>query len=48
MEIEIGNSLPVLQKPYNLPWKHIAWVQQELEMLQKQESLKVMCGLQEP
>ena len=27
MEIETGHSPPVCQRPYNLPLKHIDWVQ---------------------
>ena len=35
MEIEIGDSPPVCQRPYNLPLKHIDWVQKELDTLEK-------------
>ena len=35
MEIETGDSLPVCQRPYNLPLKHIDWVQKELDTLEK-------------
>ena len=35
MEIETGDSPPVCQRPYNLPLKHIDWVQKELNMLEK-------------
>ena len=35
MEIETGNSPPVCQRPYNLPLKHIDWVQKELDTLEK-------------
>ena len=35
MDIETGNSLPILQKPYNLSVKHTTWVQKELETLEK-------------
>ena len=31
MEIETGDSPPVCQRPYNLPLKHIDWVQKELK-----------------
>ena len=31
MEIETGDSPPVCQRPYNLPLKHIDWVQKELD-----------------
>ena len=35
MEIDTGNSLDITQKPYTLPLKHAAWVQKELEILEK-------------
>ena len=35
MEIETGDSPPVCQRPYNLPLKHVDWVQQELNTLEK-------------
>ena len=35
MEIDTGDSLPITQKPYTLPLKHVTWVQQELEILEK-------------
>ena len=35
MEIDTGDSLPITQKPYNLPLKHATWVQKELEILEK-------------
>ena len=35
MEIETGDSPPVCQRPYNLPLKHIDWVQKELDILEK-------------
>ena len=35
MEIETGDSPPVCQRPYNLPLKHIDWVQKELDTLGK-------------
>ena len=35
MEIETGDSPPVFQRPYNLPLKHIDWVQKELDTLEK-------------
>ena len=35
MEIETGNSPLVCQRPYNLPLKHIDWVQKELDTLEK-------------
>ena len=35
MDIDTGDSPPICQKPYNLPLKHAAWVQKELETLEK-------------
>ena len=35
MEIESGDSPPVCQRPYNLPLKHIDWVQKELDTVEK-------------
>ena len=35
MEIETGDSPPVCQRPYNLPLKHIDWVQKDLDTLEK-------------
>ena len=35
VEIDIGDSLPITQKPYTLPLKHTEWVQRELEILEK-------------
>ena len=35
MEIETGDSPPSCQRPYNLPLKHIDWVQKELDTLEK-------------
>ena len=35
MEIKTGDSPPVCQRPYNLPLKHIDWVQKELDTLKK-------------
>ena len=34
MDIDMGDSPPVCQKPYTLPLKHYTWVQQEIEMLE--------------
>ena len=31
----MGDSPPITQKPYTLPLKHAAWVQKELEILEK-------------
>ena len=35
MEIDTGDSPPITQKPYTLHLKHAAWVQKELEILEK-------------
>ena len=35
VEIDMGDSLPITQKPYTLPLKHTEWVQRELEILEK-------------
>ena len=35
VEIDTGDSLTITQKPYTLPLKHTAWVQRELEILEK-------------
>ena len=35
MEIETGDSPPVCQRPYNLPLKHVDWVQKEVDTLEK-------------
>ena len=35
VEIDTGDSLPITQKPYTLHLKHTAWVQRELEILEK-------------
>ena len=37
MEIDMGDSPSITQKPYTLPLKHAAWVQKELEIFEKQE-----------
>ena len=34
MDINMGDSPPVCQKPYTLPLKHNTWVQQEIETLE--------------
>ena len=36
MDIDTGDSPPISQKPYNLSLKHTAWVQKELETLEKE------------
>ena len=35
VDIDTGDSLPIIQKPYTLPLKHTEWVQRELEILEK-------------
>ena len=35
MDIPTGDSPPVSQKPYTLALKHVQWVQEEIEMLEK-------------
>ena len=35
MEIDTGNSPPIMQKPYTLPLNHAEWVQKVLEILEK-------------
>ena len=35
MEIDTGDNPPVSQKPYSLALKHVEWVRQELEALEK-------------
>ena len=34
MDIDMGDSPPVCQKPYTLPLKHYTWIQQEIETLE--------------
>ena len=35
MEIDTGDNIPVSQIPYSLALKHVEWVRQELEALEK-------------
>ena len=35
MEIDTGDNPPVSQRPYSLALKHVEWVRQELEALEK-------------
>ena len=35
MDIDTGDSLPSVKKPYTLPLKHYDWVQQEIESLER-------------
>ena len=41
MDIDIGDSPPVCQRPYNLPLKHREWVQKELETLERAGVIEV-------
>ena len=40
MDIDMGDSPPVCQKPYTLPLKHYTWVQQEIETLEQAGVIK--------
>ena len=35
MDMETGENLPIPQRLYNIPLKHTAWVQKELETLEE-------------
>ena len=35
MDIDTGDNLPSVKKPYTLPLKHYDWVQQEIESLER-------------
>ena len=35
MDIPMGDSPPITQRPYTLALKHIQWVQEEIEILEK-------------
>ena len=35
MDIPTGDSPPITQRPYNLALKHVQWVQEEIEILEK-------------
>ena len=35
MEIDTGDNPPVSQRPYSLALRHVEWVRQELEALEK-------------
>ena len=43
MEINTGDSPPIIQKPYTLPLKHAEWVQKELEILEKAGVISEKC-----
>ena len=43
MEIDTGDSPPIIQKPYTLPLKHAEWVQKELEILEESWSDSEKC-----
>ena len=36
MDIDMGNSPPICQRPYNLPLKHVEWVKKELHILEEE------------
>ena len=40
MDIDMGDSPPVCQKPYTLPLKHYTWVEQEIETLEQAGVIK--------
>ena len=40
MDIDMGDTPPVCQKPYTLPLKHYTWVQQEIETLEQAGVIK--------
>ena len=35
MEIPMGDNLPINQRPYGLALKHLQWVQDKIETLEK-------------
>ena len=35
MDIPTGDSPPITQRPYTLALKHVQWVQEEIEILEK-------------
>ena len=35
MEFDTSDSPPITQRPYTLPLKHAAWIQKDLEILEK-------------
>ena len=35
MDIPTGDSPPITQRPYTLALKHVQWVQEEVEILEK-------------
>ena len=35
MDIHTGDSPPITQRPYTLAFKHVQWVQEEIEILEK-------------
>ena len=37
MDIDTGDSLPISQRPYSLALKHVEWVRQKIEALEKAE-----------
>ena len=43
MKVDIEDSPPITQRPYNLPLKHSDWVQRELDTLKKSRSYNKNC-----
>ena len=40
MHVDMGDSLPICQKPYTLPLKYYSWVQQDIKTLKCVEVIK--------
>ena len=45
MDIDMGDSPPVCQKPYTLPLKHYSWVQQKIETLECADVIRKSISL---
>ena len=43
MDIDTGDSLPCVKKPYTLPLKHYDWVEQEIESLERAGIITQEC-----
>ena len=43
MDIPTGDNPPITQRPYTLALKHIQWVQEEIEILEKAENHSKKC-----
>ena len=43
MDIPTGDSPPVTQRPYTLALKHVQWVQEEIEVLEKGRGHSKKC-----